>query len=100
MRMNSLITFGLAAYTSFKAYENRDKIKSSFKESVEAKNAIQSDLDRIKANLAVIKSETANIQAINQELTYKLRRFNKETEPIILQIKERMEKYQTPSEDK
>lgn len=100
MRINSLITFGIAAYTSYKAYENRDKIKTGLKESKESKDAIQKDVDRIKVNLAVIKSETSKIEKINKDLSYKFRAFNQETEPLMQQIKERMEKYQEKPEEK
>lgn len=99
MRINSLITFGLAAYTSYKVYENRDKIKTGLKESKDSKDAIQKDVDRIKANLAVIKAETNKIDKINQDLSYKFRAFKQETEPMIQQIKERMEKYQEKPEE-
>ncbi|EFR45091.1 hypothetical protein [Streptococcus pseudoporcinus] len=94
MKIKAFLIGGLASYLAFIAYQNKDKIISNLSEAKETKDQIQLDLNKIKANLALIQSEVEKIQTISDDLAYKLRVFNKETQPKINQIKERMEKYQ------
>ncbi|WP_231147343.1 hypothetical protein [Streptococcus equi] len=47
-----------------------------------SKKAIQADVDRIKANLAVIQKEAQTLQAVGTELTYKWQAFSQEAQAI------------------
>ncbi|MBA2796474.1 chemotaxis protein [Streptococcus porcinus] len=94
MKIKPFLIGGLASYIAYMAYQNKDKIISNISDAKETKDKIQLDLNSIKANLKLIQSEAEKIQTINDDLTYKLRVFNQETQPKINQIKERMEKYQ------
>ncbi|VTS21372.1 chemotaxis protein [Streptococcus pseudoporcinus] len=94
MKIKAFLIGGLASYLAFIAYQNKDKIISNLSEAKETKDQIQLDLNKIKANLTLIQSEVEKMQTISDDFAYKLRVFNKETQPKINQIKERMEKYQ------
>lgn len=98
MKLKPLVALGLSSLIAYKTYQHKDQLLTMLKEGKNEKDVIQLDLDKIKANLALISSETNKIQDISDNLNYKMRVFNTETQPLINQIKERMEKYQTSSD--
>lgn len=93
MKIGRLIILGLAGYASYQAYINRDKIKQEFLETKEITDTINLDISRIKSNLAKLNTEKDNIQQISQDLSYKLRVFNQETQASLTEIKIHTDKY-------
>lgn len=94
MKVKAFILAGLTSFAAYTAYQKRDQIKSGLAEANSEKDLIQMDLDNIKVNLNRIQTEIQKIQSIGDDLTYKVRVFNQDTQPKINQIKERMDKYQ------
>ncbi|MBM7643460.1 chemotaxis protein [Streptococcus loxodontisalivarius] len=96
MKLGRLTLLGLLGYAGYKLYQNRDQVKENLSSLKESGQAASLDLDRIKSSLTTIQEQTANIQEMSQDLTYKLRVFQEESKPRLAEIQQRMAKYQTP----
>ncbi|MGL6299299.1 chemotaxis protein [Streptococcus iniae] len=95
MTLKSALLIGLSSVIAYKTYQHKDELLAIAKNSKKQKDNIQYDLEKIKTNLAVISSETHKIQKMSDDITYRLRVFNAQTQPLFMQIKEHMEKYQS-----
>lgn len=98
MTLKSALLIGLSSLIAYKTYQHKDELLTIVKEGKDHKDKVQYDFNRIKADLDIINSETKKVQKISEDIAYRLRVFNSQTQPVFLQIKERMEKYQTPTE--
>lgn len=95
MKLKPFLISSLTSFLAYTAYHNRQTIQNSAKALKEQKDVIQFDLDRIKANVSLIQTEVHKLQDISDDVAHKVKVFNQETQPLVSQIKDRMEKYQT-----
>lgn len=95
MKLKPFLISSLTSFIAYTAYHKRQTIKNSAKALKEQKDVIQFDLGRIKANVSLIQTEVHKLQDIGDDVSHKLKVFNQETQPLVSQIKDRMEKYQT-----
>lgn len=93
MKLKLFLLSSMTSFVAYTAYQNRNQIKSRAKALKKQKDEIQFDLDKIKANLSLIQSELRKVQTIGHDLSHKTEVFNQEIQPLLSQIKERMEKY-------
>ncbi|HEK9991959.1 TPA: chemotaxis protein [Streptococcus equi subsp. zooepidemicus] len=94
MTLKTMATIGLTSVLAYQVYRKRHQIKETLVAMKTSKKAIQADVDRIKANLAVIQKEAQTLQAAGTELTYKWQAFSQETQAHLTEIQKRMSKYQ------
>ncbi|MEX2784390.1 chemotaxis protein [Streptococcus sp. H49] len=94
MKMKGYITVGLLAYTSYRVYKNRKAIRSQLHSAKESFQAAQESLLDIGESLERIAQQKENLQAINQDLSYKGRVFNQEVQAYLKQMSAILEKYQ------
>ncbi|VTS79367.1 chemotaxis protein [Streptococcus dysgalactiae] len=94
MKTKTFLALGLLAFAAYKGYQKRDLIKETVTAGLDAKEAIQFDLDKIKGDSALIQDQSRHIQDLGQDLTYKWRVFNQETQAHLSEIQTRLAKYQ------
>lgn len=94
MKTKTFLSLGLLAFAAYKGYQKRDLIKETVTAGLDAKEAIQFDLDKIKGDLALIQDQSRHIQDMGQDLTYKWRVFNQETQAYLSEIQTQLAKYQ------
>ena len=80
MKLSRLLAVGVAGYATYQVYKNRQAIKE--------------DVNNIKVNLAVIQDQKEQLKAISEDLSYKFRVFNQETQSRLEEIHHTMDKYQ------
>ncbi|MDW5564905.1 hypothetical protein [Streptococcus mutans] len=93
MKIKTFILSSLLGAGLYQMYYKRKDIKTSFKESKTHYDKAKFDLNNIKENLAIIKQQKEKIQAINQDLTYKIRVFQKESQSHMDEIQKIVAKY-------
>ena len=86
MKTKTFLSLGLLAFAAYKGYQKRDLIKETVTAGF--------DLDKIKGDLALIQDQSRHIQDMGQDLTYKWRVFNQETQAYLSEIQTRLAKYQ------
>ncbi|HEL1206188.1 TPA: chemotaxis protein [Streptococcus equi subsp. zooepidemicus] len=94
MTLKTMTTIGLTSVLAYQVYRKRHQIKETLVAMQTSKKAIQADVDRIKANLAIIQKEARTLQAAGTELAYKWQAFNQEAQAHLTEIQQRMSKYQ------
>lgn len=95
MKIGRFLALGTLAYG---AYKRREDIKEEILDLNQSRENISHDLDNIKRNLDIIKEQNLVLADIKQDLNYKKRVFQKDLEPRLNIIQERLKKYQ--SDDK
>ena len=98
MKIGRFLTLGTLAYGAYYAYKRREDIKEEILDLNQSRENISHDLDNIKRNLDIIKEQNLVLADIKQDLNYKKRVFQKDLEPRLNIIQERLQKYQ--GEDK
>ena len=98
MKIGRYLALGALAYVAYYAYTRREDIKEELLDLNQSRENISFDLDNIKRNLDIIKDQTHVLSDIKQDLNYKKRVFQKDLEPRLNIIQERLKKYQ--SDDK
>ena len=93
MKIKTFILSSLLGVGLYQMYYKRKDIKTSFKESKTHYDKAKFDLNNIKENLAIIEQQKEKIQAINQDLTYKIRVFQKESQSHMDEIQKIVAKY-------
>ncbi|AXQ79464.1 chemotaxis protein [Streptococcus chenjunshii] len=95
MKVKNVLMLSLLAYTGYHAYANREIIKSSALSAKKSLLAAKTDWHNIQKSLERITQQTENLQAINQDLTYKGRVFNQELQAHLKQIAAVLDKYKS-----
>lgn len=95
MKITHIAMVGLAAYTSYKAYQNRNKIKADFSEALTAFDRAQLDSEIIQDQLQIIAQQADLINGYRKDLTYKFKLFNKEAQARLNEIDRRMESWRS-----
>ena len=98
MKLGRLLALGTLACGAYYAYIRREDIKEEILDLNQSRENISHDLDRIKRNLDIIKEQNLVLDDIKQDLSYKIRVFQKDLEPRLSIIQEHLKKYQ--SDDK
>lgn len=98
MKIGRFLALGALAYGAYYAYTRREDIKEELLDLNQSRENISYDLDNIKRNLDIIKEQNLVLSDMKQDLNYKKRVFQKDLEPRLNIIQERLKKYQ--SEDK
>ena len=98
MKIGRYLALGVLAYGAYYAYTRREDIKEELLDLNQSRENISYDLDNIKRNLDIIKEQNLVLADIKQDLNYKKRVFQKDLEPRLNIIQERLKKYQ--GEDK
>lgn len=94
MKIRNLAFLGLAAYASYKAYQNREKIRAGLAEALKAFDRAQMDSEIIQDQLNIIAQQADLIQDYKKDLTYKFKLFNQEAQSRFNEINQRIEKWQ------
>ena len=97
MKIGRFLALGALAYGAY-AYTRREDIKEELLDLNQSRENISYDLDNIKRNLDIIKEQNLVLSDMKQDLNYKKRVFQKDLEPRLNIIQERLKKYQ--GEDK
>ena len=97
MKIGRFLALGTLAYGAY-YYKRREDIKEEILDLNQSRENISHDLDNIKRNLDIIKEQNLVLADIKQDLNYKKRVFQKDLEPRLNIIQERLKKYQ--SDDK
>ncbi len=100
MKIGRFLALGTLAYGSYYAYKRREDIKEEILDLNQSRENISHDLDRIKRNLDIIKEQNLVLDDIKQDLSYKIRVFQKDLEPRLSIIQERLKKYQSDDNEK
>lgn len=98
MKIGRLIALGLVSLGALELYENRKTIKDSYQNTKNETDSAKLKLERIKNDLAIISQEKEKIRLISQELNHKFQVFNKDIQPRLEEINQRMAKYQEKDE--
>ena len=98
MKIGRFLALGTLTYGAYYAYKRREDIKEEILDLNQSRENISHDLDNIKRNLDIIKEQNLVLADIKQDLNYKKRVFQKDLEPRLNIIQERLQKYQ--GEDK
>ena len=98
MKIGRFLALGTLVYGAYYAYKRREDIKEEILDLNQSRENISHDLDNIKRNLDIIKEQNLVLADIKQDLNYKKRVFQKDLEPRLNIIQERLQKYQ--GEDK
>ena len=98
MKIGRFLALGTLVYGAYYAYKRREDIKEEILDLNQSRENISHDLDNIKRNLDIIKEQNLVLADIKQDLNYKKRVFQKDLEPRLNIIQERLKKYQ--SDDK
>ncbi len=94
MKLSRLLAVGVAGYATYQVYKNRQAIKEGLLSAKKSSQAIKEDVSNIKVNLAVIQDQKEQLKAISEDLSYKFRVFNQETQSRLEEIHHTMDKYQ------
>ena len=94
MKIGHFLALGALAYGAYYAYKRREDIKEGILDLNQSRENISHDLDNIKRNLDIIKEQNLVLADIKQDLNYKKRVFQKDLEPRLNIIQERLQKYQ------
>ena len=94
MKIGRFLALGNLAYGAYYAYKRREDIKEEILDLNQSRENISHDLDNIKRNLDIIKEQNLVLADIKQDLNYKKRVFQKDLEPRLNIIQERLQKYQ------
>lgn len=95
MKIGPILALGALAYGAYYAYTRREDIKAGYEDLKESAGYISHDLDRINHNLAIIQEQSQVLGQISEDLTYKSRVFQNETQARLKVIQDRLSKYQT-----
>ena len=90
MKLSSFIALGLAGcagFTAYQAYQKREEIKDDITDANDISDKIAAAIDNINQQLPKLES-------ISQELDYKRRLFEQESNSRLEQIKMTLSKYQ------
>ena len=93
MKIGRFLALGTLAYGAYYAYKRREDIKEEILDLNQSRENISHDLDNIKRNLDIIKEQNLVLADIKQDLNYK-KRLQKDLEPRLNIIQERLQKYQ------
>ncbi|WP_455444090.1 hypothetical protein [Streptococcus salivarius] len=94
MKIGRYLALGVLAYGAYYAYTRREDIKEELLDLNQSRENISYDLDNIKRNLDIIKEQNLVLSDMKQDLNYKTRVFQKDLEPRLNIIQERLQKYQ------
>ena len=97
MKLRHLIALGVAGcagYAAYNIYKNRDQFKAEIAEADDISERISTDIAKIRHSINDINEQLPTLQAISQDLDYKRRLFEKETNSRLEQIKQTLAKYQ------
>ncbi|WP_165213218.1 hypothetical protein ACFSN5_09065 [Streptococcus tangpeifui] len=95
MKITHIAMLGLAAFASYKAYQNRDKIRADFAETLTAFDRAQVDSEIIQDQLQIIAQQANLIHDYKKDLTYKFKLINKEAQARLNEINQRMESWRS-----
>ncbi|MGT2935204.1 chemotaxis protein [Streptococcus castoreus] len=98
MKARSLVAIGLLSLTAYKIYQKHHNLKKFWNMCKNSKEAIQSDINEIQTDLAVIQHQGRVIQNISKDLTYNWRGFSQETQAQLTEIQDRIIKFQRDSD--
>ena len=97
MKLRHLISLGVAGfagYAAYHVYKNRDQFKAEFAEADDISERISTDIAKIRRSIDDINNQLPTLQTIRQDLDYKRRLFEQETNSRLEQIKATLAKYQ------
>ncbi|WP_159564540.1 hypothetical protein [Streptococcus halichoeri] len=90
MRLSTLVTFGLSSVLAYTIFQNKDKLQTAAKQTLQEKEAIEADFKRIKTNLATIKAQMQTLEDLSSDLTYKTRAFQQDIQPRLDLISQKL----------
>lgn len=85
---------GCAGYAAYHVYKNRDQFKAEMTKADAISESIATDIAKIHRSIDDINNQLPRLQTISQDLDYKRRLFEQETNSRLEQIKARLAKYQ------
>ena len=97
MKLRHLIALGVAGcagYVAYHVYKNRDQFKAEIAEADDISERISTDIAKIRHSIDDINNQLPTLQTIRQDLDYKRRLFEQETNSRLEQIKATLAKYQ------
>ncbi|AQP41413.1 lipoprotein [Streptococcus gallolyticus] len=97
MKLRHLIALGVAGcagYAAYHVYKNRDQFKAEIVEADDISERISTDIAKIRRSIDDINNQLPILQTISQDLDYKRRLFEQETNSRLEQIKATLAKYQ------
>lgn len=97
MKLSSFIALGLAGcagFTAYQAYQKREEIKDDIADANDISDKIASDITKISKAIDNINQQLPKLESISQELDYKRRLFEQESNSRLEQIKMTLSKYQ------
>ena len=97
MKLRHLIALGVASctgYAAYHVYKNRDQFKAEIAEADDISERISTDIAKIRRSIDDINNQLPTLQTIRQDLDYKRRLFEQETNSRLEQIKATLAKYQ------
>lgn len=97
MKLRHLIALGVAGctgYAAYHVYKNRDQFKAEIVEADDISERISTDIAKIRRSIDDINNQLPTLQTISQDLDYKRRLFEQETNSRLEQIKATLAKYQ------
>lgn len=98
MKLRHILIPTLIGATLYKVFQNRHQLEAHVKDSKTSVALAKQDIDNIKSNLSIISKEKDKIVDMADDLTYKIRVFQQESQPSLEAIQERMANYQKRDE--
>ncbi|MGT2949442.1 hypothetical protein [Streptococcus devriesei] len=95
MKTKTFIISSILGAGLYRLYQKRDSLKNSLTESKQHFDQAKADLDNIKDNLLTISQQKENLAAISQDLAYKFRVFQEESQSHLAEIKKTAQKYES-----
>lgn len=99
MKLSSFIALGLglagcAGFTAYQAYQKREEIKDDIADANDIGDKIAADITKINQAIDNINQQLPKLESTSQELDYKRRLFEQESNSRLEQIKATLSKYQ------
>ncbi|EHJ52603.1 hypothetical protein [Streptococcus macacae] len=95
MKIKTFIFSGIAGASLFCLYKNREKLKTSYKADKKHLKQAKADIENIKGNLDFLQSQEKTLRQLGQDLAYKLRVFQADSQAHLSEIQHIADKYKT-----
>lgn len=92
--LKPIVWAGLLGYLSYKTYTNRRQIAQQLTQTKEALTDGQHSLSELTNQVNSLKEQTPDLQKLSDNLGYKVRVFQQESQPHLEAIQAIMAKYQ------
>lgn len=93
MKVKTFIVSSILGAGLYRLYQKRDVLQNSIAESKQHFDQAKADADNIKNSLLTINQQKEKLTAISQDLTYKFRVLQEESQSHLAEIKKTAQKY-------